>query len=422
MPCVAGSSRRSKVKTMVSRQSPRFTIPPASSWGIGVSKLLNSYHRPLRISRLILIFLLPLIPLFLLYPKPASCSSMGPDEIYKMARPAVVIVESELEVEFSVPGASVNLEELEKLAEQPHDNTQGQVSRGGVAGRLFREVIKDPLRFVQKSSEPALLRSKARGKTGGSGFIVSQDGHVATNLHCVTVTEKMRASLFTKFVPRKEIERALDRLGSTIPALNGVAKEGKERDAWYKALTRAVAEFYHKNGEFEEKVSVKVLEGFGGHMRSDSTREHPAKILVRGELGPGKKDVAILKIDGTNFSTVPLGDDALVHVGSQVYLVSFPGVGFDRRAMKEESRFEPTIMSGLISSKKAVSGGWDLFQTDMNIASGSSGGPIFGSDGTVVAMATFALAKLKDRERFDSIHFGIPVRIIKEFLNQLNAK
>ncbi len=345
-----------------------------------------------------------------------------PAEIYKNARPAIVMVESTFKVEFSVPKASVDLVALEDLSSRTASLPPSSVGPRGAAGAMFREVLNTPLKFVKRSSEQEIVRGSSSGKSGGSGFIVTPEGHIVTNYHCVKIHEKRMDGILGKYVLRQDIEQALDQLAKKIPALAGLASPGPERVAWARVLQRAVARFYRSSGDIKEEVSVKVLTNPGRPQSEKTPEKYPARIVAEGELGPGKRDVAILKIDGSNMPTVSLGDDKNLAVGSRIYLIGFPGAAYDGRALSESSRLEPTIIGGLISAKKAVRDGWTLLQIDMNIASGSSGGPIFNTNGQVIGIASFALVKRSRGRTPERIHFAVPVSVIEEQLEKAGVK
>ena len=101
-------------------------------------------------------------------------------------------------------------------------------------------------------------------------------------------------------------------------------------------------------------------------------------------------DLAVLKIDARNLSTVTLGDSSKVAVGERVIAI---GYALDLSGA-------PTVTSGIISSIQRTievqdsSGGpqtstrtyHDMIQTDAALNSGNSGGPLVTLDGEVIGI------------------------------------
>lgn len=359
----------------------------------------------------------------LLCPTQSSCyNEKEPAEIYSTARPAIVMVESTFELEFQTPKATVDLRAFENLSSSRAAALSLSDSPQGTSRAMFRELLRNPLNFVKRSDEKETVSGRYTGKSGGSGFIVTPEGHVVTNYHCVKIDEKRMDMILGKHVPRTDVEQSLNDLARKLSILGGLAAPGPERTAWARALRRSFARFYGANGELKEKVSIEVWTTPNTSEAQEAPRKYPARIIAEGELGPGRRDVAILKMDGRNLPTVTLGDDENLRVGSRIYLIGFPGAAFDGRALSESSRLEPTIVGGLISSKKAVRQGWTLLQIDMNVASGSSGGPIFNRDGEVVGIASFALMKRSGGRTPDRIHFAVPVSVISTEIEKAGVR
>ena len=115
-------------------------------------------------------------------------------------------------------------------------------------------------------------------------------------------------------------------------------------------------------------------------------------------------DVAVLKIDATGLSAVTLGDSDQIKVGEVAYAVGNP-----------LGELEFTMTSGMISatdreisttdSTTGISTSITMFQVDVAINSGNSGGPIYNSRGEVIGIAT---AKYSDTG-VEGLGFAIPI-------------
>src|SRR5579885_2825765 len=120
-----------------------------------------------------------------------------------------------------------------------------------------------------------------------------------------------------------------------------------------------------------------------------------------------KTDVAVIKINGTNLPSVPLGDSDKMRVGDWVMAVGNP-FGLDH-----------TVTAGIISAKGRVIGAGpydDFIQTDASINPGNSGGPLFNLQGEVIGVNTAIVSSGQ------GIGFAIPINMAKDLVPQLISK
>jgi ribose transport system ATP-binding protein len=68
-------------------------------------------------------------------------------------------------------------------------------------------------------------------------------------------------------------------------------------------------------------------------------------------------------------------------------VIGYPGAATFNELLSAESAIEPTMTAGLVSAKKTMQGGWDVFQTDAAMTHGNSGGPVFNEKGEVIGIA-----------------------------------
>ncbi|WP_068786689.1 S1C family serine protease [Paenibacillus phocaensis] len=124
-------------------------------------------------------------------------------------------------------------------------------------------------------------------------------------------------------------------------------------------------------------------------------------------------DLAVLKIDGSNFPSIPLGNSGNTQVGEWLVAIGNPK-GFDH-----------TVTVGVLSAKErgpitipGENGEKDreyehLLQTDASINPGNSGGPLLNLNGEVVGIN---VAVSSDSQ---GIGFAIPTSTISEVLDKL---
>jgi S1-C subfamily serine protease len=140
--------------------------------------------------------------------------------------------------------------------------------------------------------------------------------------------------------------------------------------------------------------------------------------LVNGQHFTGKVvgsdtgfDVAVIKIDGTNLPTAPLGSSANLQVGEPVVAIGNP-FGFDH-----------TLTTGVVSAlNRPVSEGpgsynQPMIQTDAAINPGNSGGPLLDINGQVMGITTLVAAPQGIPAQ--GLGFAVPVDTARRIADQL---
>lgn len=137
-------------------------------------------------------------------------------------------------------------------------------------------------------------------------------------------------------------------------------------------------------------------------------RKMKAKVLARDPV----QDVAVLKVDGRNFSFIPLGDSDKLRVGQTVVAIG--------NALGE---FQNTVSVGVIAglSRTVVASGaasgpevlQEVIQTDAAINPGNSGGPLLDLAGRAIGINTAVAADAQ------SIGFALPINFIKKAVSDV---
>lgn len=117
-------------------------------------------------------------------------------------------------------------------------------------------------------------------------------------------------------------------------------------------------------------------------------------------------DLAVLKIEGKGYPTLPMGDSDSMRVGDYVMAIGQP-YGLDH-----------TVTTGVVSAKGRPVTIEDrnyknLIQTDAAINPGNSGGPLLNMRGEVIAINTAVNAQAQ------GIGFAIPINTAKDVLKDL---
>ncbi len=132
----------------------------------------------------------------------------------------------------------------------------------------------------------------------------------------------------------------------------------------------------------------------------------PAKLIGADPL----TDLAVIKIEGSNFPSVPLGDSTQLRPGQTVLAFGNP-LGF---------RF--TVTRGIVSALNRANPFGDrrapgqFIQTDAAINQGNSGGPLVNAHGEVVGINTFLISETGG---FSGMGFAIPTQIVRPTVDNL---
>ncbi len=132
-------------------------------------------------------------------------------------------------------------------------------------------------------------------------------------------------------------------------------------------------------------------------------REFKAKIIGTDK----RSDVAVVKIDGTGFPSVKIGDATRLRPGEWVMAIGSP-FGLDN-----------TVTAGIVSAKQRDTGDFlQLIQTDVAINPGNSGGPLLNLRGEVVGINSQIYSRSGG---FMGISFAIPIDEAMRVADQLRT-
>lgn len=251
----------------------------------------------------------------------------------------------------------------------------------------------------------------------GTGFIVTPDGYMVTNAHVVNTDEEELYVSFAMTSLESYATQAADDFAADMRRF-GYEMSQEEWDSIASAIYRILA----------QSMSIDNLQTsyqcFIGNVTpgSDvSAKGEGLDLRKMGEPIPGK-DVAILKMEGSNLPTVALGDDIKLKTGDRVYAMGYPAVATLSETLNVAQAIqEPTLTQGIISARKEMAGGWSILQTDAAIHGGNSGGPLFNESGEVVGINTFGMIDASSGGQVAGMNFAVPISIAKQFLNEINV-
>jgi serine protease Do len=127
-------------------------------------------------------------------------------------------------------------------------------------------------------------------------------------------------------------------------------------------------------------------------------------------------DVAVIKIEGNNFPTLPIGDDTKSRVGEWVLAIGNP-LGFDFTVtagiISAKGRSLPGLLSRRGDNNYSIS---DLIQTDAAINPGNSGGPLVNQRGEVIGITSAIASPTGVNAGYG---FAIPITLARKVMDDI---
>jgi serine protease Do len=152
-----------------------------------------------------------------------------------------------------------------------------------------------------------------------------------------------------------------------------------------------------------DRVTVQMLDN----------RTYKAKVIGNDPT----TDVAVIKIEGNNFPTLPLGNDVNSRVGEWVLAIGNP-LGFDFTVTAGIISAKGRSLPGLLSRRGdtnnySIS---DLIQTDAAINPGNSGGPLVNQRGEVIGITSAIASQTGVNAGYG---FAIPITLAKKVMDDI---
>jgi S1-C subfamily serine protease len=233
----------------------------------------------------------------------------------------------------------------------------------------------------------------------GSGFIIHPDGIILTSGHVVAPTRDPA-----------EMRRELLRNGAIAALIKHFPVDDLRRMHRGDALEQYIAQLA-AGGSVDGIAVVNEVELSNGEKLPFRIQEYsPA-------LSEGGADLALLAIARKNLPVLPLGDSDAVRAGDSIWSVGYPAVASSTDEviggwLSRDSDLEPTLSPGTITAIKRNIANAPVFQSNVAIYRGNSGGPAVNRDGEVIGISTWGH---KDAEQ---IKFLVPINVARPFIAQ----
>jgi V8-like Glu-specific endopeptidase len=229
----------------------------------------------------------------------------------------------------------------------------------------------------------------------GSGFLLSSNGYIATNAHCVDTThngeDKAKQVLFYQMV--QQIAQQL----------------GKDP----RSLNTSFIDQYSRFVQFEQVHKVFLPDG----------SSYPFEIkqfgAPTGESNDQGKDVAIIKIEIKNAPILLIGDSDKVQLQDHITVIGYPAAA-DTKLLDFKSLMEATVNDGKISARKTATSGAPILQTNTAATHGNSGGPGVNDQYQVIGLLTFRGDTVNQQE-VQGFTFLVPSNTVMEYVKAAGA-
>ena len=349
-----------------------------------------------------------------------------PDRVFELAKPATVMVATNAKITLVWPKWRLSDRHQKDWKQEAEQRIADEEATTEDEKQLiFAKIAADNITTYLQPTENDYTLTKETGWMG-SGFFITDDGYIVTNAHVVEPTEadvkEASAELAEQWVQatcRTLRDDYLSKWFDIDP------EQGMFQEAWdelfYACRTWQQSMVQVKSVTTDTEVWLGT--GIPGWTSGDKTLE--AEVVATGELNRDR-DLAILKVEGGNFQTLPLGEPDKLKIGDRLWIVGYPGAATRPNWQETQVAAEPSFTSGVLSGRKPMPGGWQVLQTDAAISGGNSGGPALNDQGEVIGLATWSSMQTTTAENsgaevlvpVEGIHWLVPITLATEFLKR----
>ncbi|HSP34431.1 MAG TPA: trypsin-like peptidase domain-containing protein [Thermoanaerobaculia bacterium] len=320
-------------------------------------------------------------------------------------RPFAIIAASSA-LALSCRSDAVRLDEVQKMAYSVKPAVVRVNALATADFRYTRAAIESVAKQLHVSARDlsAAAASVDTGSGGsGSGFIIHSDGYILTNGHVVA-----------PIVDKDALDRDLRRNGAIAALVRHFPVE--ELRALYRddALDRSI-DLVASRGAIDNMKIVNDVELSNGEKLPFRIESYSPSLNERGT------DLALIRVSRRNLPIVRLGDSEAVGVGASIWSVGYPAVASSTDDviggwLSRDSDLEATFNPGTITAIKRNVANATVFQSNVAIYRGNSGGPAVNRDGEVIGISTWGHTSA------EQIKFLVPVNAAKPLLAAAGVK
>lgn len=261
----------------------------------------------------------------------------------------------------------------------------------------------------------------------GSGFFISNNGHIITNRHVIRPTstkkwkeqqEKLEIAKDKLDGVKLKIRKEKRRLDEYLKDLKNYRKQvsKKSEDSSEKGIATRDLDGYEKSYKRQQTNYKKMLSNYKSNKQmldkqisdrnwasslTEASRNFKVFLKDNTQLQAQlihiskKYDLALLQIKDKNTPALPFGNEKLQQQGDKVYAMGSP------LGMRD------SVTSGIITRIDS-----DFLLTDTQILPGNSGGPLVNEAGEVIGVNTLKLSRRSSMQQ--GFGAAIPASIIKD--------
>jgi len=261
------------------------------------------------------------------------------------------------------------------------------------------------LGFAQSKPSAATVAPLAEA----SNAFVSIADHVTPAVVSISVESRpsaagiQRRRLPQGMVVPPGMEEFFDQFGQQVPQVENGAGSGfiVSKDGYILTNNHVVT--MSDRTTIADRVTVQMLDN----------RTYKARVVGNDPT----TDVAVIKIDGNNFPTLPLGNDVTSRVGEWVLAIGNP-LGFDFTVTAGIISAKGRSLNGLLN-RRGSSNNYsitDLIQTDAAINPGNSGGPLINQRGEAIGITSAIASQTGVNAGYG---FAIPITLAKKVMEDI---
>jgi serine protease Do len=233
----------------------------------------------------------------------------------------------------------------------------------------------------------------------GSGFIINPGGLILTSGHVVAPTQNDDI-----------LDRELLRNGAISALLRHFPVDDLRKLHRSDALDRYIDALAARS-RLEKRVVTNEVELSNGEKLPFTIVRFSPALAQRGT------DLALLHVNHNNLPVLTLGDSDSTRVGESIWSVGYPAVASSTDDviggwLSRDSDLEATFNPGTITAIKRNVTNTPVFQSNVAIYRGNSGGPAVNRAGEVIGISTWG------RTDAESIKFLVPINVARGFLTE----